>query len=88
MKQLLETKLFSVIKDFVSLKQQDLSTLENAYDEFVSAVFSERCNSLNMDAFYNSLCCVQVELKNLQGQTVKGEKKCPYATFEESNFAC
>ncbi len=44
--------------------------LENAYDDFANKVFKERHKAADMDAFYNSLCYVQAELKSLWLQRV------------------
>ena len=88
MKQLLETNFFSVMKDFSSLKQ-GVSILEDAYDEFVRIIFAARDDTSKMNAFYNSLCCLQIELKGLRKQPVKMvEKKYPYAPFRESHIIC
>ena len=88
MKQLLETKFFSLIKDF-PLLDLEASTLKDAYNEFVNTVFTERCNVPDMNIFYNSLCYLQVELKILREQSMNMiEKKYPYTVFRKSLFAC
>ncbi len=78
MKQLIATIFSPIAKDY-PLFNQDLSTLQNVYDEFATAVFAERGNALSMETFYNSLCYAQVELKSLQKeQTAMREKKLLY----------
>ena len=81
MKELLETEFFSVMKKFPSLKPAS-SALQNAYDEFVRTIFAARFNAPNMNAFYNSLCYLQVELKGLRQQPARMvEKKYSFAPF-------
>ncbi len=81
MKQLLKTKLFPAINDFLS-PERDLS---NAYDEFVGTVFTERYNASDMNAFYDCLCYAKAELKSLlKQQKMLFEKKYPYRLVGES----
>jgi hypothetical protein len=72
MKQFISTKLFRTLRG-ASQKGIDIDAhvLENSYDAFASALFSE--NASNQAAYRNALVYTRVELSNLTG--VSG-KKC------------
>jgi hypothetical protein len=83
MKHLLKTTLFSAVRDFL-LPEKEVS---DGYDEFVGALFAERYNAPDMNAFYDCLCYTKAELKSLLKQQ-RGllKKKCPYRFVGESDM--
>lgn len=55
--------------------ESNMSELENAYDEFVNALFSESENTDNLTAFYNQLCYLRVELRTRRNSKLFKKRK-------------
>lgn len=66
MKQLVQTKLFSMFKESTKRKIPD-SEWEKAYEAFADTVFEANAKSSNHVAYHHSLCYARAELAGLQG---------------------
>jgi hypothetical protein len=62
MKRFTRTRFFRLLEDE---KGGQLSVLAKAYDDFASALFTERSATMDKTTYNNALCYIRVELVSL-----------------------